>query len=152
MKLTSPAFLDNEQIPTRYTCEGDNISPPLEIAEIPTGTVSLALIFDDLDARASDDASLWIHWIVFNILPDTIHIDEGSAPKDAEQGRTSFGAHCYGGPCPPHGVHRYRLRVFALSKKLEINRSASINEIERDMVGCIIDRAEILGTYCRKTL
>jgi hypothetical protein len=152
MKLTSPAFRDNEQIPTRYTCDGSDVNPPLEIAEVPPDTISLTLIFDDLDARAGDNTSLWIHWVLLNISSNTVCIEEGQIPEGAMQGQTSFGAHRYGGPCPPHGVHRYRFRVYALSKKLEVDRNATMAEIETDMAGHIIDRAEIMGTYCRQLI
>lgn len=152
MKLTSPAFRDNEQIPTRYTCDNSDVNPPLDVTGVPSGTVSLALIFDDLDARAGDDASLWVHWVLLNIPPDTTRIDEGSVPEGVMQGQTSFGSHRYGGPCPPHGVHRYRFRVFALLKKLKVDRNATMAEIEADMAGHIIDRAEIMGTYCRQPI
>lgn len=150
MKLTSPAFHDQEQIPTRYTCDGDNVNPPLEISDVPSDAVSLLLILDDLDARASGNDSPWVHWVLLNIPTAVTHIEEGRAPEGATEGKTSFGAHRYGGPCPPHGVHRYRFRAFALSKKLEFDRNEVLAEIETDMTGHIIGHAEIIGTYCRQ--
>lgn len=153
MKLTSPAFRDKEQIPTRYTCDGNDVNPPIEITGVPPSTISLTLIFDDLDARGDEEGNVhWVHWVLLNMSPDTTRIEEGRAPEGVMQGRTSFNAHRYGGPCPPHGVHRYRFRVFALSKILEADRNATIDEIEGEMAGSTLDQAEIIGTYCRQPL
>lgn len=152
MKLSSPAFRDNEQIPTRYTCDGEDVSPPIEITEVPPRTVCLALLVDDLDARGVEGEPYWVHWVLLNIPPDTARIDEGRAPEGVMQGRTSFHSHRYGGPCPPLGVHRYRFRAFALSKELDVDRDRAIDEIEKIMKPFILDTAEFIGTYCRRPL
>src|SRR3990167_8451418 len=102
MKITSSAFKNNESIPSVYTCDGANINPPLEFFDVPEKTQSLVLIMDDPDAPMGT----WVHWLLFNIKPDTTQIAEGSVPAGAIQAKTNR-ANSYGGPCPPSGYHRY---------------------------------------------
>ncbi len=109
MQITSSAFKDREAIPMNYTADGEDISPPLSIRDVPEGTKSLALIVDDPDAPMGT----WDHWIVFNIPSDTREIAEGSAPEGI-RGMNDFGKLEYGGPAPPSGTHRYKFKIYAL--------------------------------------
>jgi len=146
MKIESSAFKNNENIPSKYTCDGENINPPLKISEIPQNTVSLALIVEDPDAPGGT----WIHWTVFNINPDTKQITENSVPEGAIEGVTDFGKPGYGGPCPPSGVHRYFFKLYALDLILKLNSSASADDIKKAMEGHILGSAELVGLYSRK--
>ncbi len=145
MILFSPAFGDNEQIPQKYTCDGENINPLLEIKEIPVGAQDLVLIVDDPDAPGG----LWAHWLVWNIDPKITEIKENSVPEGAVEGRTSFGHSGYGGPCPPSDVHRYFFRLYALDIKLELGREIEKERLEQAMAGHIIAQTEIIGLYSR---
>lgn len=136
MKLSSPVFDSNTTIPSKYTCDGENVNPPLSISNIPVGTKSLALIVDDPDAPAGT----WTHWIVLNIDPSTTEIAENSVPAGATQGTTSFGTAKWGGPCPPSGTHRYFFKLFALDSQP--------NSLE-GMDGHILGQAELVGIYKR---
>lgn len=143
MKISSPAFEENSKIPKKYTCDGENINPPLEIKEIPEGTQSLVLIVEDPDAPMGK----FLHWLVFNIDPKVNFIEENSLPFGSIQGKNDFGQEGYGGPCPPFGQHRYFFKVFALDKKLNLPSGAKLNEIENAMEGHILDQAELIGVY-----
>ena len=105
MDLSSPAFEAQEKIPEKHTCDGEDVSPALEIADMPDAAKSLALIVDDPDAPAKT----WVHWILYDIAP-TARIEENSAP--GTQGQNDFGKFDYGGPCPPSGTHRYSFKVY----------------------------------------
>ena len=146
MIITSPVFQYNDLIPSKYTCDGNNISPPLEIKEIPQGTKSLALIVDDPDAPIST----WVHWIVWNIDPKTAQIPERSVPARAVEGQTSFGKLSYGGPCPHSGTHRYFFKLYALDMILDISSQADKTALEKTMKGHILDKTELIGLYGRK--
>ncbi|NOZ80285.1 MAG: YbhB/YbcL family Raf kinase inhibitor-like protein [DPANN group archaeon] len=143
MQLTSPVFANNEKIPAKYSCEGEDINPPLKIDNIPEGTRTMALIMDDPDAPAGT----WDHWIVFNIPVTT------SIPEDVKtlgvSGMNSWGRTGYGGPCPPSGTHRYFFRLYALDQELPLQQGASKEELVQAMEGRIIDQAELMGTYTR---
>lgn len=144
MKLTSPAFENNQSIPVKYTCDGEDLSPPLKIAEVPAEAKSLVLIVDDPDAPVGD----WVHWTVLNIPPQTAEIAEGKAPEGLE-GKTDFGTPGYGGPCPPGGTHRYFFKLYALDTKLNLPASAKKADIEKAMEDHIITRTELVGIYKR---
>lgn len=144
MRLTSSAFVDGGNIPGRYTCDGSNVNPPLEISGIPAGSKSLALIVDDPDAPSS----LWVHWTVWNIPPDTTMMYEGSTPKGV-QGVTSFGKAGYGGPCPPSGTHHYIFKLCALDTELDVPYQSSAAELERKMAGHVLAKAQLIGLYSR---
>lgn len=146
MKISSPVFENNSQIPQKYTCDGQDINPPLEIRDIPEGTQSLVLIVDDPDAPMGT----FLHWLVWNISPETVKIEENSIPEGAIRGRNDFGKENYGGPCPPFGTHRYFFKVYALDKKLDLVAGSKLKEIEEAMKGHILDQAELLGLYQRK--
>lgn len=146
MILSSPAFEDNGIIPNKYTCDGDNINPPLRFISVPEIAQSLILIVDDADAPSGT----WVHWIVINIDSKTTMIHEGVSPVGAKEGVNSFGNLGYDGPCPPTGTHRYFFRLYALDKKLEAISINSKEEVEQMMAGHIIAQAELMGQYSRQ--
>lgn len=146
MKITSSAFANNQYIPQKYTCDGENINPPLEISKIPEKAESLALIVDDPDAPRKT----WLHWTVWNIDPGIKEIKENSSPKNAVEGKTDFGFPRYGGPCPPSGTHRYFFKLYAMDRKLNLKKGASLKELEKEMENHILERAELVGLYKRK--
>ena len=138
--ITSSAFEHEASIPSLYTCDGDDINPPLKIEGIPKQTESLVIIFDDPDAPKGT----WVHWVVFNIEV-TNYIEEDSVP--GEQGLNDFKKHNYGGPCPPLGIHRYFFKVYALDTTLELNKSATKEDVEMAMEGHVIAMGELIGLY-----
>ena len=144
MKLTSSAFQNNVQIPSEFTCDGDDLSPPLSINEVPSNAKSLVLINDDPDAPVGT----WDHWVVFNIPPSTRQIAKGTEP-DGTAGKNSWGRTGYGGPCPPSGTHRYLFKLYALDTTLNLPESSTKKELERAMQGHIIGQAQLMGTYKR---
>lgn len=145
MKLTSPVFEDNKFIPSKYTCDGENINPPLKISEVPEGAKSLVLIVDDPDAPIG----IWDHWILWDISPSISIIKENSIPKGSVQGENSFGKKPYGGPCPPGGTHRYFFKLYALDKILELSDRTTKKELEKEMKNHILDKTELIGLYKR---
>jgi len=145
MNITSSAFDHNKSIPEKYTCDGDNINPALSFSDIPDDTKSLVLIVDDPDAPVG----LWVHWIMWNISPDTTDIAENSVTKEAIEGTTSFGRPGYGGPCPPDGEHRYFFKIYALDTDLDLPKDVDKNILEEKMVGHVLDKAELIGLYNR---
>jgi Raf kinase inhibitor-like YbhB/YbcL family protein len=146
LKIYSPAFKDNSYIPGKYTCDGQDVNPPLLIEDVPSKAKSLALIVDDPDAPMGT----WVHWVVWNIPPDTKEIKEDSAPKNAQQGRNDFGKHNYGGPCPPPGTHRYFFKLYALDTVLNLGANSTKADVEKAMGGHIVEKAQIIGLYKRK--
>lgn len=154
MKLTSPTFTDGGKIPSLYTCDGQNISPPLKISDIPAGAKSLVLIMDDPDipdfAKEKFHIEIWDHWVVFNIPPETIEIKEGKNPQGV-MGRNTRGNNSYGGPCPPDKEHRYFFKLYALDTMLSLKEGASKAEVEKAMERHILEKAQLMGRYERKT-
>ncbi len=146
LTLSSPAFRHNERIPSKYTCDGADVNPQLFVGNIPTGTKSLALIVDDPDAPRGT----WVHWVVWNISPDTKELKEGTVPPGAHQGMNDFRRLDYGGPCPPSGTHRYFFKLYALDSVLSLGANASKTNLERAMEGHVLGRAELIGLYQRK--
>ncbi len=146
MKIESPAFGNNEPLPAKYTCDGEEINPPLQIGDVPEGAKSLVLIVDDPDAPGGT----WVHWTVWNIDPRTTEIAENSVPESAVEGITSFGRPGYGSPCPPSGDHRYFFKLYALDIILELAPSTTIRELEAAMQGHIIREAQVVGLYKRQ--
>ncbi len=144
-KLTSPAFNHGSQIPSKYTCDGDDINPHLVIQGVPDGTKSLALLVEDPDA--ADE--VWAHWVVWDIPPETKEIRERTVPFGAVEGTTSWGDIGYGGPRPPAGTHRYFFRLFALDMRLHLPATATREELETAMTGHIVATTELMGTYAR---
>lgn len=148
MELSSSAFRQNETIPVRYTCDGDNVSPPLTITGVPDGTVGLALVMDDPDAPV---AGGFVHWTVWNIDPATAEVPEDAVPQGGIEGQTSAGGGGYRGPCPPSGTHRYFFKLYALDTELDLDpEAAGREELEAAMEGHILARAELVGTYGRE--
>jgi len=145
LKISSPAFEHMGMIPPKYTCDGEDVNPPLQIENLPGGTKSLALIMDDPDAPMGT----WDHWIVWNISPASLKIGENSLPLKAFQGKNSWGKIDYGGPCPPSGTHRYFFKFFALDSLLEISRGAGKKDLEETMGGHILSKGELVGLYRR---
>ena len=146
MRMTSPAFVHTKAIPSSYTCDGEDLSPPLSLEGVPKEAKSLALVMDDPDAPAGD----WVHWVLWNIDPGTTRIEQGSVPPGARQGLNSWKRAGYGGPCPPSGTHRYFFRLFALKEHLDLPSSATRKDLDRAMQGKIVARCELLGLYGRK--
>ena len=145
MKITNSAFQEGGNIPSKFTCDGGDTSPPLQIAEVPSGAKSLALVVDDPDAPSG----LFTHWIVWNISPQTNAIAEGSAPKGV-QGANDFGKSGYGGPCPPSGTHRYYFKIFALDRELDLLSGTKRNQLDAAMKGHVVAQGELMGRYSRK--
>ena len=143
MRIWSPAFSENAKIPARYTCDGQDKSPPLNVEDVPSNTRSFALIVDDPDAPAG----VWVHWIVWNIDGSTREIAAGSLPKGALQGINDFKENGYGGPCPPSGTHRYFFKLYALDTLLDLPKKAAKADLEQAMKAHIVGRAETIGRY-----
>lgn len=149
MKITSKAFGPNESIPSKYTCDGQNINPPLGIYGVPEKARSLALIMEDPDVPAQvREDGMWNHWVVFNIPPDIQTVNEASEP-DGTPGKGTSGRTGYMGPCPPDRKHRYFFKLFALDAKLDIPPASTKTQVEAAMLGHIIEKAELIGTYVR---
>lgn len=146
LKISSPAFMEKGHIPEKYTCDGKNISPPLSIENVPSNSKSLALIVDDPDAPVGT----WVHWVVWNVPPDTKEIKENFVPPKAEQGLNDFGRRNYGGPCPPSGTHRYFFKIYALDAVLGLGPNSTKADLEKSMRGRIIGQAQIIGLYQKR--
>jgi Raf kinase inhibitor-like YbhB/YbcL family protein len=144
IKITSSAFQQGENIPAKFTCDGDNHSPSLQFHEIPSAARSLVLIVDDPDAPGG----LFTHWLIWNIDPKTTAMAEGSAPHGV-QGANDFGKVGYGGPCPPSGTHRYFFKIFALDRELDLSAGAKRSQLDAQMKGHVIAQGELMGRYSR---
>jgi Raf kinase inhibitor-like YbhB/YbcL family protein len=151
MRIASPAFAEGKPIPPKFTCSGEDASPPLSIEGIPEGAKSLALVCDDPDAPMGT----WVHWALFNLSPETKALPEG-LPKNqfvlntAAQGVNDFGKLGYGGPCPPPGKpHRYFFRLYALKEPVALKPGASRAELDAAMKGRILAEAALMGTFRR---
>ena len=145
MKITSPAFGHNQTIPAKYTCDGENINPPLQFSDVPARAQSLVLIMDDPDAPMG----MWVHWTLWNIDPKISNFPENSVPEGAVQGATNR-ENRYGGPCPPDREHRYFFKLYALDAKLDLGADAKKDELESAMNGHVLDQAELVGLYNRR--
>jgi Raf kinase inhibitor-like YbhB/YbcL family protein len=143
MKLTSPSFENMKSIPSKFTCDGIDINPPLKIENVPSGAKSLALIVDDPDAPAK----VWVHWVVYDIDPGTKAIPENSIP--GIQGVNDSNGKNYGGPCPPSGTHRYYFKLYALDKMLGFIEGADKRKVEKAIEGHILAKDELVGLYKR---
>ncbi|MBI4098107.1 MAG: YbhB/YbcL family Raf kinase inhibitor-like protein [Candidatus Levybacteria bacterium] len=146
MKIKSPAFEEGSLIPPIYTCDGDNINPPLEFVDVPTNAQSLALIVEDPDAPGST----FTHWLVWNISPLTREISENTSPEEVIQGLNGAGQAGYLGACPPSGVHHYHFKLYALNKKLNVTPNISREELEEEIEESVIERAQLVGIYSRQ--
>jgi Raf kinase inhibitor-like YbhB/YbcL family protein len=142
LTVKSPAFENNKLIPPKYTCDGNDVNPPLAIENVPDETKSLVLIVDDPDCPTGT----WDHWIVWNITP-TSKIEENTVP--GTEGMNTARKHSYGGPCPPWGTHRYFFKVYALDAKLNLNPNSNKKDVEKAMQGHILAKGELIGLYRR---
>jgi Raf kinase inhibitor-like YbhB/YbcL family protein len=147
MKLTSSAFEHNGNIPNKYSCNGDDINPPLEISGIPEGTQQLVLIMDDPDA-VPIAGKVWDHWILFNMKP-TNSINENSVPEGARQGKNGAGQNKYQGPCPPAGnPHHYHFKLYAVETGAFLLEDGAIKaEVEAAIKDHILAESELIGLY-----
>ena len=146
MLIASAAFERNSSIPNKYTCDGENVNPPLTFSGVPENAKSLALIMDDPDAPRGT----WVHWTMWNIDPSTINITVDSVPAGAVEGTTSSGKSVYGGPCPPSGTHHYYFKLYALDTILDLNKSSEKQELESAIEGHVLGQAELVGLYSRE--
>lgn len=152
MKLESTAFSNNGLIPKQYTCDGEDISPPLSWGEPPAETKSFVLICDDPDAPFGT----FVHWVLYNLPPETRQLSE-NRPRNAEfsngavHGKTDFGKLGYGGPCPPSGTHRYFFKLYALDRQLNLGSGATKKQVEAAMKGHVLASAELMGRYTRQS-
>ena len=146
MLIASAAFERNSSIPKKYTCDGENVNPPLTFSGVPENAKSLALIMDDPDAPRGT----WVHWTMWNIDPSTINITVGYVPAGAVEGATSSGKSGYGGPCPPSGTHHYYFKLYALDTTLNLNKSLEKQGLESAMEGHVLGQAELVGLYSRE--
>jgi Raf kinase inhibitor-like YbhB/YbcL family protein len=145
VELTTSAFAPGAPIPRRHSCQGEDVSPPLDWRDVPAEAVSLALIVDDPDAPGGT----FTHWLAWGIDPASGRLAEAERPPG--EGRNDFGQLGYRGPCPPagHGAHRYFFRLYALDRELAVRSGRGRRDLERAMKGCVLDVAELVGTYRR---
>ena len=152
IQVTSPAFEEEGPIPATYTCDGENKSPPLKWTGVPEGIKSIALIFDDPDARGGT----WVHWVLYAVPPDTTELSEEIPRRDvladgARHGITDFKQVGYGGPCPPSGdPHRYIFKVYAMDIQVDLAPGATKEELLVAINGHILAQGQLLGTYKRR--
>ncbi|UCF66858.1 MAG: YbhB/YbcL family Raf kinase inhibitor-like protein [Acidobacteriota bacterium] len=151
-RLTSPSFDSGGEIPQRFTCEGQDVSPELGWSGVPSGTRSLALIVDDPDAPdPARPMRTWVHWVLFNIPPTVSGLAEGAGeaelPPGTRQGLNDWKRTGYGGPCPPIGRHRYFHKLYALDVVLEDLDRPTKTTLEQAMKGHVLAAAELVGTY-----
>ncbi|MGB8339880.1 MAG: YbhB/YbcL family Raf kinase inhibitor-like protein [Burkholderiales bacterium] len=155
LQLISSAFLLNAEIPVQYTCEGNDTSPPLSWSGVPAGTKSLALIVDDPDAPDPAAPKMtWVHWVLYNLLPDVSALPEGvlsnGLPTGAREGLNDWQRTGYGGPCPPIGRHRYFHKLYALDVVLPDLHRPTKAQLKRAMQGHVLGKAELIGTYKKR--
>ena len=147
IELTSAAFADGAAIPQRYSCDGDDTSPPLAWSRVPDGAKALALLVEDPDAPGGT----YVHWTAFNIPPATRGADEGKPPQGAVEGENSFGDAGYGGPCPPEGdkAHRYVFTLYALRQELDLDQGAGPEEVRDAIADAALAQGRLVGTFKR---
>lgn len=138
-------FVHNGNIPSKYTCDGEDLAPVLYIEDVPECTKELALIVDDPDAPMGT----WVHWVLYNLPFNTTKIDNNNLPEGTIEGTTDFNRLGWGGPCPPSGVHRYFFKLYALSEKINLEKGATKTQLETAIDGKIIEKAELIGLYKR---
>ena len=150
IKITSSAFEDGGLIPAKYTCDGADVSPPLQWNKVPEGTKSIALICDDPDAPMGT----WVHWVIFGLPADIRELAEDvppdkTLPNGARQGTSDFGRIGYGGPCPPSGTHRYFFKIYALDAELDLPAGARKRDLLKAVEGHILGQGDLVGKYKR---
>jgi hypothetical protein len=148
--VKSLAFVQGSGIPAKYTCDGRDVSPPLEWTAAPATTKSYAVIVDDPDAPRGT----FTHWVLFNIPSRQTKLEEGvptaqTLSNGAKQGKNDAGSIGYYGPCPPTGIHRYRFKVYALDAMLNLKSGVTVGELEKAMGGHVIAQGELMGKYAR---
>ena len=145
IQITSTAFSEGGNIPRIYTCDDQNVSPPLSWTGVPTTTVSLALIMDDPDAPSGT----WVHWVLYNLPNDTTNLDQGKTGLGTD-GKNDFNRLGYGGPCPPRGsTHRYYIKLYALDARLDLKSGTTKAQVESVMRGHILAQGQLMGRYGR---
>ena len=154
LKITSTAFQPGGAIPSKYTCEDRDLSPPLAWSGAPPGTKTFALIVDDPDAPdPAKPQRVYVHWVLYNIPATALPLPENASkkglPKGAVQGKNDWGKAEYGGPCPPIGRHRYFFKLYALDAELTGLSSATKGDLEREMNGHVLESGELIGTYLK---
>ncbi len=152
LQISSPSFSNQGAMPSQFTCEGPDRSPPLQFSGAPQGTKSLALIVDDPDAPDPAAPKMtWVHWLVYDLPPNTAGLAEGVAekdlPKGTREGTSNYGKTSWGGPCPPTGRHRYFFKLYALDTELPDLGKPDKAKLEKAMQGHILAKAEMVGTY-----
>ena len=145
MEIKSLAFKNGAYIPSKYTCDGENVNPPLEITDIPQNAKTWALIVEDLDAPSKT----WVHWLIWNIPADNTSIQEGKPPKKAIYGTNDFNKIEYGGPCPPSGTHRYFFKAYALDTEIDLKEGATKEQLLEEIEGHVIEYTQLIGLYSR---
>jgi len=148
IKLTSTAFAEGRPIPSTYTCDGVNVSPPLEWSGVPKSAKTIAIIADDPDAPGG----MWVHWVLYNLPADNIGLVENLPATEnlvagGFQGKNDFEKIGYGGPCPPSGTHRYFFKIYALDGELPLKAGATKEELLKAMEGHIVLQGQLMGTY-----
>jgi len=151
LQIKSTVFEQGEIIPKKYSCDGENVSPPLNWSDIPKGTKSFALILDDPDAPAK----IWVHWIIYNIPADQRSLDEyipdgERLANGALHGTNDYQKFGYRGPCPPGGTHRYSFKIYALDSMLNILPGLSKQKLLSAMKGHVIEQGKLIGRYARQ--
>lgn len=147
IKLTSPAFAANDTIPKQFTCDGQNVSPPLQWSGVPKGAASLALLVEDPDAPGGT----FVHWSLFAIRPSATRLAAGDTPTGAKQGENSFGKEGYGGPCPPKGdsPHRYVFTLYALREQTDLSEGAKPVDVRSEVARTALARGQLIAKYGR---
>jgi len=150
IKIESSAFDEGGIIPVKYTCDGEDVSPPLEWSGVPEGAKTLVLISDDPDAPMGT----WVHWVLFNLPATVNNLPEDIPPvqtmeNGAKQGMNDFRKIGYGGPCPPGGTHRYYFKIYALDTEIDLEAGATKPEVLRAMEGHILAQGQLMGRYSR---
>ena len=150
IKVTSAAFNEGQPIPRQYTCDGVNVSPPLEWSGVPKATKTIAIIADDPDAPSGT----WVHWVLYNLPADNIgFVENVPATENLKvggfQGKNDFEKIGYGGPCPPSGTHRYFFKIYAVDSELDLKAGATRAELEKALQGHIVSQGQLMGTYSR---
>lgn len=151
IKITSSAFTEGGLLPAKYTCDGTDVSPPLQWDAVPQGTKSIALICDDPDAPMGT----WVHWVLFNLPAEAKELTENIPPEKtlangARQGTNDFRKIGYGGPCPPSGTHRYFFKIYALDAKVNLEAGANKRQLLKAMEGHILAQGQLIGKYKRR--
>jgi Raf kinase inhibitor-like YbhB/YbcL family protein len=151
MQITSTAFVEGGSIPQKYTCDGENVSPPLAWSGVPANAQALALIVDDPDAPAGT----WVHWVVLNLppasggLPEAVPAARATLQDGTVQATSSYRKVGYGGPCPPSGTHRYYFKLYALDGKLNLTSGVTAKDLQGAMQGHVLAEAQLMGRYQR---